>query len=1144
MTVQFILGRSGAGKTSYCIRAIAEALAERSEQPLVFLVPEQATYQAERAILSDRRVAGFHRLHILSFDRLQYLLLGKSTAKPRISRIGRQMLVHRILRDVHEDLQVFGSSALLPGFAREMAAMVSELHRYAETPEDVDDLVAHLSKDSGSRLAGLKFADIALVFRRYSELLEDRFADPEARVNDACKVVGEADFIRGARIWVDGFAGFTGGEMALLAELLKAADRTCIALCIDPARSGVLKGEPSTGVSLFEPTERTYLDLLDGIKQAKIATSKPILLTEAVRFFDCPPLAHVEANVFRPGAGRTNAGGSVRLIAAPNLRAEIQYVARQILSLVAEKGCRYRDIAVVASDLDRYEHYVRAYFDDYGIPFFIDKRKALSQHPAVELISAALQSVAGGFAHADIFAYLKTGLVPIEARRIDALENYCLAYGVDGRDWKKEDPWQFAGPGDDTFDEKQINRTRSDVAGPLLALREAVCPGGDTAHALTAPAFTRAVFDLLDTLRVRETLGQWVQEAHQGGDLTAADEHRQFFDKLVDIFDELAEVFGRREMTAPDYAGILHAAFSQMTLAFIPPSLDQVLVGSIERSRHPSLRAVFLVGATQRQFPVPLPAAGLLTDADRDAAEAADFSLAPTTTQSLAERQYLAYIAFTRPSEFLCISCPSVDEKGNPVVRSHFVDELESLFDDVETVSMEDGEEAVSEVRSEPELAELLCGRLGRDVFSAANSKDDALPGLLQAMRRDDEYAATAATVVGALTYDNRASLAGVVVVELFGSRLKGSATRLGTFAACPYQYFARYTLALQPRREFKLEPLDIGKFYHDVLDALHKRLAAEGQNFATVDEERLVGLVREQVAALMARNAFLANFVARSGHNAFLIASAGEVLEECALEIAQMVRAGTFRPLVSEVGFGDVREAAESLGAFVLALPDERELVLNGRIDRLDIAQVHGRKVALVFDYKRTKSGARFDWSQLYHGLDMQLPIYVLAVGAACAACADAAAGAFCLPIERSPESAALDELSSRADRFGRKANGFFDGEYFQHLDPEAGSRRSRFYNFGVTSKDAQYGYYATSGALRPKEFQAVLQYVRDKIVALAAEIAAGRVSVHPYRLGKQAACAHCDYRAVCRFDWQVNDYHILESKGKLAVVEEGAAP
>ena len=102
MSVQFILGRSGSGKTSYCIKSVADALlAPDDNKPLILLVPEQATYQAERAILNDKNVTGYSRLHVLSFDRLQFLLSGKNIAKPVVSRIGRQMIIQKQYLYVH-----------------------------------------------------------------------------------------------------------------------------------------------------------------------------------------------------------------------------------------------------------------------------------------------------------------------------------------------------------------------------------------------------------------------------------------------------------------------------------------------------------------------------------------------------------------------------------------------------------------------------------------------------------------------------------------------------------------------------------------------------------------------------------------------------------------------------------------------------------------------------------------------------------------------------------------------------------------------------------------------------------------------------------------------------------------------------------
>ncbi len=1202
MAVQFILGRSGTGKTSSCVRSIVDALLEPSEQPLLFLVPEQATCEAERAILSDPRIGGYHRLHILSFDRLQFLLLGKSTARPAISRIGRQMVIHKILRDNLDKLQIFGSSALMPGFAREMAATITELHQYAKGPEDIEALLACLEKgeqgaegrvrtthhhpairesvrdthptDTPNRLSALKFADIALVFRRYAEALRDKFIDPDAQITGACQAVAGADFVKGARLWVDGFASFTSGEMALLIRLLKAVDQAHVALCVDPAEVGIVGGSvkaaglgdgsmpygqdhrqaalddatrdasghgtsatPSasgTRAGLFEPTVRTYHEMIERLAEAKIKVLKPVTLGRAPRFDDCPSLAHVEQNIFRPGAGKAKAGGDIRLVAAPSLRVEIQFVARQILSLVRERGYRYCDIAVVASDLSHYEQYVRAYFEDYGIPFFIDKRKPLSRHPVIELVCAALQAVTGGLAHADIFAYLKTDLVPMAGSDIDTLENYCLAFGVDGRDWASAEPWRFKDDQDEEFDEAEIDRIRAEAGRPLLELRAALCPGGDLTKKLTASEFTRVIFAFLDRLHVRRTVGRWIDEAHRGGDLTTADEHRQFFDTFVELFDALVEIFEREEMTAEDYFGLLFSAFAQMMLAFIPPKLDQVLVGSVERSRHPNLKAIFLLGATQKQFPVPLAGAGVLSDEDRNAAEAADFELAPSSTQSLADRQYLSYIAFTRSSKFMCISYPCVDEKGSPIMRSHFIDELQSLFEDVAEEFVTDRLLKVADVRSPCELSELLCSQLGRDAFLPTHDIEDGLAGLLRAMQSDREYEAAAESIVAALSYENRASLEPGVVSELFGRYVRGSATRLGMFAACPYKHFVRYILDLKPRREFKLEPLDLGLFYHGALDSLHKRLAAEKLCFGDVEESRLVQLVREEVGKLAQDDAFIANFMHRSAHNAFVIDSAGRILEESVVGIGRMVRAGSFRPCLTEVAFGYPPEASGRLGRFELPLPDGRVLSLDGKIDRLDVAEINGRKVALILDYKRTRYGATFDWGGLYHGLDVQLAIYMLAVQHTGAGLADEVAGAVYMPIETTPQSATLAELAEEEPRkFPYKARGIINGAYWRHLDANA-AKDSAFYNFYVTQNQEPYGRYATSNVLRPAHFTRLLDWARENIIRLAQDIVSGRIEARPYHRGSERGCTYCDYLGVCHFDWQINDYNFLGSAGK----------
>jgi ATP-dependent helicase/nuclease subunit B len=334
MSVQFILGRSGTGKTSFCIKGIVNALLEADDgHPLILLVPEQATYQAERAILADKRIAGYNRLHVLSFDRLQFLLSGKHTTGPALSRIGRQMIVHRILRDNKSKLKVFGSSATWPGLGRQMAKIITELHQYAKTPDDIDQLLSELAKDEHNNLAALKFADIGLILKEYLEFIEGRFIDPDIQLNRACRAVAEAAFVKGAKLWVDGFAGFTTAELAILAELLKVAADAQIALCLEPANIDLANPDAAKldPVGIFSPTERTYAALIETIRKCKLQLAEPIILDEPVRFSSCRSLAHIERNVFELKPDKIPASDNIRIISAPNARAEVRFVARQIL---------------------------------------------------------------------------------------------------------------------------------------------------------------------------------------------------------------------------------------------------------------------------------------------------------------------------------------------------------------------------------------------------------------------------------------------------------------------------------------------------------------------------------------------------------------------------------------------------------------------------------------------------------------------------------------------------------------------------------------------------------------------------------------------------------------------------------------------
>ncbi|MHC4842591.1 MAG: PD-(D/E)XK nuclease family protein [Planctomycetota bacterium] len=1135
MAVQFILGTSGTGKTTLCIEEIKDFLLDdKNTHPLLFLVPEQATYQIERAILSDSRIPGYGgdplqsgsplpaRLQVLSFSRLQFMLFGKRTAKPQLSRIGRQMFIQRILKEQADNLKVLGPSANSPGTALQMADTIAEFLQYDKSPDEIESFVQQINQKEGDNITSMKFADIAVVLKQYTEFVEDSFIDPDVQLRRARQAVADASFCKGAKLWIDGFASFTTSQLGILTELLKQSADAKIALCLNPKTLDLKNPKPQFE-NRFYPIEQTYVQLLELIKNHKLLLHKPVILEKSHRFSNSPDLAHLEANIFTENTKTFSSCENIRFIAAPTARAEAAFVAREITNLIRNKNLRYRDIAVIASNLEQYQHYIKACFEDYKIPFFLDRRLFLNQHSLSTLICSALDVVLNNFQHRDIFNYLKNDLVPEVPDDIDTLENYCIAFGCSTSDWLSDTNWNFAGPNDSEFDEDKINKTRKKLIASLLELKSQLDPVKNPK--MSTRQFVRIVVNLLDTLTIRQTLSAWTNQA----DSALADEHRQFYENTIDLFDELTEVFSDDLLPVQDFITIIKSAFSQMTLAFIPPKLDEVLVGTIERSRHPDLKAVFLLGATQTQFPIPLSFKGILSDNDRIIAHDNDFALAADTTQSLAERQYLAYIAFTRPSEYLYVTYPIADNKGSAIIRSQFIDNLQTLFEGLTEESITESKTSPENICTEIELAEMLCSTLGKD----AEKANEDLQNLLDLAVTDEQLKNIALKVQSAVRYDNEASLTKDITNSLFGSDIRSSATRLSSFAACPYQYFAKYTLGLKERKLFILEPLDLGDFYHRVLDALIKHLNKEKKSIRKLKEIELISILNKLIEQTIESHSFLSKFQNHSPHNTYIIDSAYECLQRFVPQMAVMTNAGSFYPEFSEVGFGFLKDTEDILGPYKIKLSEDKTLLVRGKIDRLDTADINGKKTAVVFDYKR--SDRSFRWPYFYHGLDMQLPIYLLAVKNSTSGKADIEniAGAFYVPVETGSEQISLDKLKAHTPKFGYKAKGIFNGQFAEDLENNI-SGQSLFYNFSI-KKDGEFGDYNRSGALTVEDFKKVLEFTREKIISLTDDMLSGTIDIHPYRLGTDVACNNfCPYKSLCRFDWQINDYNYLESATK----------
>jgi ATP-dependent helicase/nuclease subunit B len=1137
MSVRFVIGRAGTGKTHHCLTAIQEELARDplTGPRLMLLVPEQASLQMERALLSGP-VRATARAEVLSFRRLALRILGPvATHRKLLSPIGRAMVLRSLLQRLAGELRYYHRVDRLTGFLDCLGQTIDELIAEGVSPDDLRVSVA--GPESGAAQL-LKLADVADVYAAYLAYLGDERLDASQYLRLAGTLLAKSDAYRGARIWVDGFAGFTGQELSLLAALAARAEHVAITLLVDPeVFSQVDRGGDIDPAGLFARPLRAYARLREALHEAGCTLAQPRALTGSPppRFAASADLARVEAQfpmdeAAGPIAESDKSQEDVVLIAAQDRRVEVECAVARICTLTRRKDhpLRYRDIAVICRDLEIYHDLLSAALTERGIPFFIDRRRTLVHHPLVEFVRQALAIAVQGAALDPVRLLLATGLCGLEAGAADELENYLLAHGINrssqwtGADWELVKGKSSGQKLDARTMEKlaRVNRSRRQVAevlGDLLAEAGRTDTGAGWAARLRA---------LFERAKVEATVATWAERAEGDGEVERAAEHRQALTAVGELLDDLADALADEPLAAEDAARVVEAGLASLTLGLIPPTVDQVLLGSIERSRHPDIKAVIVIGFNDGVFPQMAAEGVVLNDADRDLLADGGVRVGVTHRQRMLDERMLAYVALTRASESLTITWAAADENGRALRPSPYVREVQRAVGGTRVRQLRDplvsgGTFALWTDRDLiGGLAVEFGGRCaGVPVDPARQSKWN---GLYAVARNAERLRAPLAAALAALGFHNDALLDAERVNALIGGTYIASVSELESFAACPFQRYARYGLRLRRRDESRLLPTDMGTVHHAILEAYLNDCLARGEGFAGGEP----GEVLDRLArcADEVGNRLGLTDAPTSARDAYLLARSAADLGPIVRRQQRIAAGGAFVPRAAERPYG-FSNAPDTLPALAIDTPMGRRVLLRGVIDRVDLAEVGDELLGVVVDYKRTRD-KRLDLGQVYHGLSLQLLGYLLALadrGATLAGRPIIPVGAFYVSLLRKYRAVAhpADGGDDADDGDVGQPRGVFDASRLAVLErdaPETGwAKLFKMYRL----KSGAPGNINNSDVADPHQFRALLEHTRRRLGELADGVLDGDVSVSPYRLNDFSPCHWCDMRPVCRFEF-----------------------
>lgn len=866
-----------------------------------------------------------------TFPQLALKLAGPASDRPLLSEPQQRLLMRHVLEELTatRKLKTLGKLLDTPSGIGLVFSLIAELKNLGVGPERFVEFAAEAA---GQPVID---RDVALVYQTYQDLLTQHgYLDRAAVFGLAMERKKWPDL--GDAVCIDGFAGFSPPELALLQRLAAHVGTMWLTL---PGESGESERYAATKSA----------EVMNAFPDAAIAT--------LVAANTSPLMLHL----FVDNAPVCDGADELTIIEAPGIVGEVRMVARAIKARLRGN----ESIVVAIRNLSAYADLVDETFTEYGIPFELSANLPLSRVPVIAGLFKAATVANDGFLFADVSGLLRNTLFRPEWPELKTDPELPLAADMllrqlnetRGRDAILNAASRWAAAMPTPLEDEEAEQTQQalthELAKRCLPFLQRVFALWDDApksgpfdvHAHWFESFAKRIGwpdDEPALQQLHADLAGWGERERQIAP-TQSWSHDRFLRRL----GELAALANRPRSTAtPGQVRVLSA---------------EAVVGLT----HDHL---FILGLGERGFPDLSGGPSLYDQQARASFRGVGLDLEVAAERLPAEKLlFLRLVSGYRKT--LTLSYPATDEKGQELLPSSF---LRAIRDDLFAANL-DGSSIIN-----IERRSMLTDGLDTDApMSPAEQR-------IRYARKGDDGSLTNPELAAHLVAVRRMSdqrygrgdfgsydgmLADVTVKQeiarRFGPDRALSPTSLEAYIACPFKFFAGRVLKLtkwgDPSEE--IEAHRRGSAYHRALTRLHRGgrpLPDPGRQLA--DELALA----------------VTEYADRAGSRTT------KILWQ--LELERLQRSAINYTTHAE----QHRETWKSLGVPRTEFLEEpyeviiehanKRVKLGGRIDRIDIVETDAGVVGfLVIDYKTGKS-ANYTGTSVKRLESLQLAVYALA--------------------------------------------------------------------------------------------------------------------------------------------------------------------
>lgn len=1110
MEFEIVIGRSGSGKSYDMIDSVITESMEHPENNYFVVVPEQFTMETQRSIVTRHKRRGTMNIDIVSFLRLTIRIFNELQVETNevLEDFGKSMVIRKILGEKKNEMPLFAGCMNKPGFIDEVKSLLSELYQYEISPGQLDEI----SKEQGNTVVGRKLQEVSLVYQAFEDYIRNHYIVAEQMTGLLSQVVMDSELLKNSVIYFDGFTGFTPIQYHLIRSLTDCCKKLVFAITIDPE---VLTRSKVEQHDLFYLSYQTIVELqkIAAEKQAEVLIRNTVE-PATCRYEGTKELAHLEAWLFRmPYRAYQDEVNRIHGTAYRTMRDEAYAAARTIRMLVEEQGYRYREIAVICGDLEGMSTHVFEAFTKLEIPYFIDANQELMVNPCLEAIRGLLQMVIENYSYESVFRYLKSGMSCLSMPQIERLENFVLKYNLRGFEsyvacFCEDSSWKEIQEKPDLLE-----------AGKTFVNEVTNLNGKLQSQSATVGYLAEAILEHVKEQHYEEKL-QAKQEAFaEEGLYQYADSYGQVFERISDIVNKMIQLLGQEKVTVEEFVEIMEVGVSKLQLGVVPPTMDQVMVGNMERTRLGEIKVLFFCNLNEGLVPTLDNGGGILSEREKEAL-AEQLVLAPTAKENLYIQQFYIYLTMSKPKEELFLSYHKLNEEHTGVRASYVVDKITRLFPKLvfcDKSREEIAEECCYTVNDSKTYYLTLLTKAKEQGSLEPKQEHDFLA--LQKIYREHGDVELRQMMEGITFQQYDSTISKKVAKALYGEQMRMSVSRLEKYANCPYSYFLKYGLGLEERELFEISTADIGTILHGTMEKLFTRVRDdESLAWETMTEEQLVELT----------NGYMEEAVADQKGDAFQSAVRTQYLKHMLTRLANrstktlksQLQLGMMKPRYFEHGFN--MGTSNHLSCTEIELQDGCHITLNGIIDRVDVCEQEDVLYVDVIDYK---SGAKdVDMKKVYHGLQLQLMVYMNVI---------------------------REELAKRYPEKNIVPTGMF---YYHFSDPIIEKKSTIDTEEKIQGKIMET--LALKGLVREDEETILLMdknhsgmvlpvkydkegnrkdsaslasgeqldelrsFILDKIQELGNEMITGNIAAYPASIGRKVPCEYCEYHSICHFD------------------------